>query len=242
MLPDLEHLVHLQSIDNTAEDARRTLEELPARQAALDSRIAEAEAVLSTGKQRLAASQAARRELEKELATVQSRLSKYKDQLMEVKTNREYQAMQNEIATAEREVRTREDRILDHMEAAEEETRLVKDAERQLNEEHAVVTAERRMLEKEREGLEKDLTRLAAEREALRGKIESEALRLFDHIARQRRGIAVVEARDGHCSFCHVRLRPQVFNEIRRNDRIVQCDSCQRILYYNAAANQAASS
>ena len=42
----------------------------------------------------------------------------------------------------------------------------------------------------------------------------------------------VAEARDGICTICHVRLRPQVFNDVRRNEAIVQCESCQRILYY----------
>jgi predicted nucleic acid-binding Zn-ribbon protein len=43
-------------------------------------------------------------------------------------------------------------------------------------------------------------------------------------------------ARDGICTLCHVRLRPQVFNTILRNDQIIQCDSCQRILYFVPAA------
>jgi predicted nucleic acid-binding Zn-ribbon protein len=42
----------------------------------------------------------------------------------------------------------------------------------------------------------------------------------------------VAEARDGVCTLCHVRLRPQVFNEIRRNAQIIQCESCGRILYF----------
>jgi hypothetical protein len=44
--------------------------------------------------------------------------------------------------------------------------------------------------------------------------------------------VAVAEARNGLCTICHVRLRPQVFNEIRRNETIIQCDSCRRILYF----------
>jgi predicted nucleic acid-binding Zn-ribbon protein len=44
--------------------------------------------------------------------------------------------------------------------------------------------------------------------------------------------VAVAEARDGLCTICHVRLRPQVFNEVRKNESIIQCDSCRRILYF----------
>ncbi len=51
----------------------------------------------------------------------------------------------------------------------------------------------------------------------------------------KRQGIVVAEAKDGICTICHVRLRPQVFNEVRRNEAIIHCDSCQRILYFVAA-------
>ena len=54
----------------------------------------------------------------------------------------------------------------------------------------------------------------------------------FELVSRRRNGVGVAEARDGICTICHVRLRPQVFNTVRRNEEIIQCDSCQRILYF----------
>ena len=62
--------------------------------------------------------------------------------------------------------------------------------------------------------------------------VSADALALFERLAHGRRGLAMAEARDGLCTVCHVRLRPQVFNQARRNAGIVQCDSCTRILYY----------
>lgn len=231
MNSDLQHLIQLQDLDLAAERARRRMADIPLDQAALESRVADRIAAVDGVKQRIAASHAARREIEKELAAVQTRLSKFKDQLMAVKTNKEYQAMQHEIATAEHEVRSREDRILEQMEVAEIETKVVKDAEKVFRETEVSVAAERKALDTRRATLEDTISRVSTEREALRLKVGAEALRLFDHLA-QHRGVAVAEARDGHCTICHVRMRPQVFNEIRRNDRVVQCDSCLRILYY----------
>jgi predicted nucleic acid-binding Zn-ribbon protein len=235
MLPELERLVRLQHIETAADTARRRLEALPADHHALDSRLAVSQAALDDAKSRLTASATARRDVEKELAVVQGRLSKFKDQLMEVKTNKEYQAMQKEIATAEREVRSFEDRILDKMEEAESLQSDVKRAEAELKKEQAAVAEARRALDSEREGIEASAARLSADRAALVGEIPPSALALFEHVSRSRRPPAVVEARDGHCSFCHVRLRPQIFNEVRRNDQLIQCDSCQRILYFVAA-------
>src|SRR6186997_3300719 len=115
MHSDLQHLIELQDLDLAAERARRRIAEVPVAQQALDIRVAEKNAAVAAVKARIAADQTIRREVEKELAAVQSRLSKFKGQLMEVKTNKEYQAMQKEMAVAEHEVRSHEDRLLDHM-------------------------------------------------------------------------------------------------------------------------------
>ena len=119
MLPDLKLLIQLQELDSTSERLRRRAADIPAAQAALDTRLAELTGAVASVKERIAASQASRREIEKDLAAVQTRLSKYKDQLMEVKTNKEYHAMQTEITAAEAVVRREEDRLLERMEEAE---------------------------------------------------------------------------------------------------------------------------
>ena len=63
--------------------------------------------------------------------------------------------------------------------------------------------------------------------------MEPRLIALFEQVAKVRKGVAICTAtRDGLCSVCHVRLRPQVFQLVRQNDQIIQCDSCQRILYY----------
>ena len=69
-------------------------------------------------------------------------------------------------------------------------------------------------------------------REARRVDIDRHVLSIFEITAKSRKGVAVAEAKDGLCIICHVRLRPQVFNEVRKNESIIQCDSCRRILYF----------
>ena len=163
---------------------------------------------------------------------MQSRLAKFKDQVMEVKTNREYQAMQREIEVAQTEVRRIEDLILERMIESDDLGQELKRAEQALAAEESAVQDERRALEEEAAALEIELDRLSTVRQSLVAEMPAEILAVFEQIAKARRGIAVAEARDGHCSLCNVRLRPQVFNDIRRNDSILQCDSCQRILYF----------
>jgi predicted nucleic acid-binding Zn-ribbon protein len=108
----------------------------------------------------------------------------------------------------------------------------MKAAEAALKIEQAAVAAERTTLESERSADDVALEKALAERASIVTQVSADALRIFEHVARGRRGLAMAEARDGLCVVCHVRLRPQVFNEVRRNDQLIQCDSCSRILYF----------
>ena len=240
MHPDLEHLIHLQELDSAAERHRRRVADIPVQQAALDARLAERTAALEAVKARIASSQTARREVEKDLAAVQSRLSKFKNQLMEVKTNKEYQAMQKEMSVAEQEISDLETRMLERMEEADGLAIELKAAQTALSSEQTQITRDRQALEQERTTVDEDLARASEERIRVAALVASETLALFERVAHGRRGVAMAEARDGLCTVCHVRLRPQVFNQARRNTDIVQCDSCTRILYFVPVASAAA--
>jgi predicted nucleic acid-binding Zn-ribbon protein len=230
MLPDLERLIDLQHLDTESDDRRKWVAELPDRTAALEARLTERRGLRDAARQALAENQAARRSLEKELAVVQGRLSKFKDQLMEVKTNKEYLAVQHEIAGAQDAVRDFEDRILELLVDADERTAAMAASERRLADEEKAIADERAGLDRDRARVERELAELAERRSSLTGQILPELVRLYASVASTRR-TAVVEVRDGHCTACHVRLRPQLFIELRRSERVFQCESCSRILF-----------
>ena len=232
MHPDLERIIHLQQIEDAAERARRTIADEPARQQQLAAALEAARQALDLERGRLSANQAARREIEKELAMQQARLSKFRDQLMEVKTNREYQAMQKEIETAQHEIRKQEDRLLEQMIEFDEVTLQVKQAEQAHLHHQAANEAERAALAMQLSEAQAAIGRLAAERAALAARISPPMLALFDRVLKYRKISAVAPVRRGRCSACQILIRPQTVNELRRNEIIFQCESCQRILYY----------
>jgi hypothetical protein len=151
---------------------------------------------------------------------------------MEVKTNKEYQAMQKEISVAEEEVSSQETRMLECMEEADALAIELKAAEAALKTDRAEVTRELEQLDAERADIERRLQQTLQERQGLAAQVSRDALGVFERVAHGRKGLAMAEARDGLCTVCHVRLRPQAYNEVRRNDSLIQCDSCQRILYF----------
>ena len=237
MLPDLESLIQLQRLENAATDASAKIEALPGRLDAIEARVAARSREVTSTTQRLAVHKADRQALEKELAQVQTRLTRFKEQLMEVKTNKEYQAMQSEIARGQEEVQRFEDKILERMLEADELTADVRQAEQHLADERGAAQQERASLEAKRTELEKQLARFGDERSQLAGAASASAMSLFETLARQRKGVAVVQAYQGHCTSCQVRLRPQLFNDVRLNQSLVQCESCQRILYFDPNAS-----
>jgi uncharacterized protein len=236
MNADLERLIALQKLVSAEHDATRRLAEEPGRAGAFEERLEAARQHVAAAKERLAANQNARRAIEKDVAVHQGRLSKFRETAMAVKTNEEYHAVQKEIGFAQAEIKTLEDRILELMLEADDLTAVVKGADSELAAEQKSVEADRRAMASEMAALKASLERSAVDRTALVREIDPGALAVFDLVARRRNGVAVAQARDGICTLCHVRLRPQVFNSILRNDQIIQCDSCQRILYYTPAA------
>ena len=232
MHADLERVIALQRLDTAISDARKKLAEGPERERVFTERLDAAKHRVADAKEKLAANHEARRAIEKEVAVHQGRLSKYRDQAMAVKTNQEYHAIQHEIAHAEGEVKKHEDGILERMLEADELTATIKSAEADLASQQKSIEADRKAMQAEHGELQKSLEGLVSERASVVAALDKRVLATYETASAKRQGIAVAEARDGICTICHVRLRPQMFNEVRRNDGIIQCDSCQRILYF----------
>jgi predicted nucleic acid-binding Zn-ribbon protein len=208
------------------------LSDEPDRQRALEARVEEARLKVGAAKERLADNQTARRAIEKDVAMHQGRLSKFREQAMAVKTNQEYHAIQHEIAFADAEVKKLEEKILEGMLEADDLTTAMKASEAALAATVKDADSETRALAAENTELTQSLETIAGERSALTAGLTANVLALFELVARRRNGVAIAEARDGICTICHVRLRPQVFNTVRRNEDILQCDHCNRILYF----------
>jgi len=235
MNADLERLIALQKLDSAADAARKTLAGEPEHAAALDARLEAARQHVAAAKDKLAANKNARAALEKDVAVQQGRLSKFRETAMAVKTNQEYHAVQHEITFAQTEIKKIEDFILERMMESDDFTAALKTAEAELAAETKAVEAERRAVSAGHVEMQASLERIAAERAELIAGLNQNVLATFEAVSRKRNGVAVAEARGGVCTICHVRLRPQVFNTVRRNDSITQCDSCQRILYFASA-------
>lgn len=232
MLASLTSLIALQDVAGRAEDARRRIADAPGRVHALDQLLAGATQALETAKAGLAANQAARRELEKEAAVAQQKVSKYKDQLMEAKDNRQFHALQHEIATFGEEQTRVEGLIIEKMVEGDDLTARVKAAETALANDKKSVAAQKTAIDAEVTELKAALERLTAERAVITAQLPAADVARFDSIFRVRKGVAIAQVTDGLCGACRVRLRPHLYNQLRAGDTIIECESCSRVLYW----------
>lgn len=220
--------------------ASKAIAEAPGRIAALDALLHSATTALATAKQSLTDTQTARRSIDNDLLSANQRLDKYKDQVMAVKTNEQLHAMQHQIKAVEQEVGQHEERVLVNMMKADEVNAEIKKAEAALKAAQAKVASERATIESEATTHQATVAECAVAREKLVASMENKgAVETFQRIAKVR-GTAVARAEGERCTICQVRLRPAVFAEVRKNDSIVQCDSCNRILYFVPPAAPAA--
>jgi len=233
MFPALDSLIRLQHLETQIAEARAAIALHPQRILEADARLSDARAALDAAKKRLADNHDARRALEKDVALYQGRLSKFRDQQSAVKTNREYQALGHEIETAQHDMAAAEERVIERMVEADTVAADVKAAESAFAAQQKQVEAEKRMLADDLASFESALARATQQRADIIKALEPRLVALFEQVARVRKGTAVTTAtREGLCAACHVRLRPTVFQHVRTNDEIIQCESCQRILYY----------
>lgn len=233
MLPDLKLAVRLQDIDNRVAELTKEVSSLPKHIAEIEKKLESHERKLEADRAALTANQKDRKRFEADIQVQQLKISKLKDQMLEAKTNEQYRAFQHEIEYCETEIRRAEDGILDLMTESEPLERNVKTAEGALKQEKTQVDAEKHQARERTAKDQRELDELNADRKSIATQMTPNVLGAYERARKMRRGIGVAEAVDGRCSQCHMALRLQFFQDLKRGERVMQCESCNRILFYN---------
>lgn len=233
MKPEIEAVVRLQSLDDRAAALQKEIAALPKHVTEIERKLDAHIRQLESEKAVLAGNGKRRRDLEDEIKTHEAKISKLKHQMLEAKTNEQYRAFQNEIGWCETEIRKAEDRILDLMGEAEPLEKNVKAAETALASEKQTVEREKEHARQQTASDEQALQQVKAEREALTASIDTKILGIYERARKRWHGTGIADATDGRCAACYMALRPQYFQDLRRGDKVMTCESCSRILYYN---------
>ncbi|MBI1765930.1 MAG: hypothetical protein HYR56_31380 [Acidobacteria bacterium] len=234
MNAELSQLISLQETDL---DIRRLIEEiaaLPSRQEQVERQFADANREFHDLHAEYEAAKAKRRSTEADLEAEQQKHQKFKDDLMKARNEREYTTALREIDVTKKTISALETEILKLMEQVEK-------LEAQVQERTPAMAARRVEVDKEIAEIaasavasEQKLKALQTERQQLFNTLGSEAKSTYQRLSRMRNGIVLAEARDYSCLSCRMKIRPQVFSDIKRAQVIITCESCGRILYFRA--------
>jgi uncharacterized protein len=232
MTSDLQSLIELQQIDSQIAALRAEVAALPKHVAEIEKKLAGSKARVEAAQAAAKADEAARKRHESDIQDQQQKISKYRDQSLNVKTNDEYRALMHEIKFAEDKIAASEDKILEIMVAADTRKEALKKADAELKADTAENDREKEEARKRTAADEKELGELNGKRDGLRSGVSENVLYHYDHVLKSRgSGLAAVYENQ-MCSACSVLLRPQVFQEVMTNQQFMTCDYCKRILYY----------
>jgi predicted nucleic acid-binding Zn-ribbon protein len=235
MNEQLSLLIQLQEIDGRVRAHREDRKRIPEQLAEIERRIETGKAGIEQARQALEDAQKAKRDRDQDLEECGRKVEKLKTRSSEIKTNKEYQAHLKEIETAEQEGKAIEDDILKYMERIDAATAEVAAAEKRSAEESTVIGQERKQLEEDIARVERELAEEERARSELAGRIDADALAEYQRLMGQTNGKVVVEARNESCSGCYMSIPPRTFVLVKKNDGIVGCPNCHRILYYKEA-------
>jgi predicted nucleic acid-binding Zn-ribbon protein len=233
MLPDLKLVIRLQEIDIRLADLAREIAGLPKHIADIEKKLGTHERKLDADRAALAANQKERKKCEGDIQVQQQKASKLKDQMSGAKNNEVFKAFQTEIEFCDKEIRRWEDRILELMGESEPLDKNVKAAEVALKAEKAQVEAEKTLARERTAVHQRAATELQAERANVVREITPATCKQYERVRKGRKGIAVAEVLEGRCNACQMILRLQYYQDVKRSESILFCESCQRILYYN---------
>ena len=230
MLPDIENLLKLQDVDKEIRRLQDEIAELPKRVALIEHKLAGTKAQLDKAQAAVKADEASRRKYDTNINDLRGKISKYRDQSLDVKTNEQYKALLHEIQFAEKEITANEDKILELMVNADARDKEVKAAQAELKAETAEIEKEKEQARQRTAEDEKLSAEAKGKRDQLRSGVREDLLRQYERVSKFR-GSGIAEVLDHKCMGCQVILRPQIYNDVRSGKDVVCCDSCQRILY-----------
>lgn len=171
-------------------------------------------------------------ENENKIKKINENIVKIKERMLEVKNNKEYQAMLKEIETAESSRGDLETEIISMLDELDKLSVLVKKDETILEESRNQYQQKKATLEKDLNAVDSDVLNWEQKRTELQKNIPDELIARYEKIRKRNRGIGVTFVWKAVCNGCHMNIPPQLYNEIQRSDDMFSCPNCNRILYF----------
>ncbi len=233
MRQDLEMLLKLQVIDYDLGELERSKEYLPDMMENLNREIAEATQKLTETTKQISEAKVRQKSLEVEIKAKEGELAKYQQQMMSIKTNKEYDALVAEIDALKGAISARESEVLETMTLVtnlEKEIGAIQEREAQVRENN---TKQLQILQEKIDSIGSKVSTKISSRQEILSTVSRPTLSTYERVRKGRGGRVVVLVRKRACSSCFKALTPKKVQEIKRGDQIITCDNCGCLLYWD---------
>jgi uncharacterized protein len=228
----LAYLIELQKLDLIIGRIIFKKSELPENIVQMDEEFAVFAKSVEESKKKFEELNKLQSEKEDKLRKGIDTLKKTKDRLLEVKTNKEYQAILKEMETIENKNSESEDEIISGLEEIDHMRAEVRAKEKDFETHRSQYEKEKKKIEKEIGQLDRDLHDAEKKTDALRKQIRDELLKRYETIKGRRNGVAVALVWKEVCGGCHMNIPPQMYIELQRSSELLTCPNCNRIVYW----------
>jgi predicted nucleic acid-binding Zn-ribbon protein len=228
----LELLWELQKIDLTLKRIKEERERFPKEMKKLDERENIEKEKIQKEREKIELLEKERKQKERNLNTEQEKIKRAEGRMFEVKTNKEYQALLSEVEAIKEATSREEEEILQILEEIDEFKKDLSKREKEVTTTLEKIEREKKKIQEKMDqgdGLWKEQKE---RREVLSKQVESGLYKLYNTLKEKRQGVGVVNIKDETCQGCFVNVPPQMFIEVQKNNAIIRCPNCNRILYW----------
>jgi hypothetical protein len=220
----------LQRIDIELSQLEKNLREYP-------EKISDYESEIEASRKKLENSKKIKQEIlvnksgiELEILQNEDLIKTADQKLFEIKTHKEYEALQKQIADTKRKNSALEDNLLEQMVKLEGlESRISKEEEELANRENEYTDKIAGFKEKIEE-LKILYPPKIEEKVKIASGLTPDILSIYERV-KKRNGFVLAVARNEVCMGCYMHIPAQLFNEVLTLSRLIQCPSCQKFLY-----------
>lgn len=228
----VEILNKMQGIDDIIGEKQLLTEQLPSQLNTLQSNVQNTKQEMESTKHLLDTNLKEQKLKEIEIQNNKDKIAKYKNQLLTIKTNKEYKALNSEISHLEKKNSDIDDIRVELMVEEENLRNDLKENKQALEKANAELNANENKIRAQIEKVESEIEALKNERNQLAKQLPRSLIKRYASLIKHKNRKAVVFNEKGSCSGCGFKLRPQLIIEINNGEGIFNCENCGRILVY----------
>jgi predicted nucleic acid-binding Zn-ribbon protein len=232
--PTIEKLLILQDRDQKRLSQEHQLSAIPRDVATVEQKIAGEQIAVEAARGELQQLELKKKSLENDIRATGEQMGRYRSQQIQVRKNDEFQALGVEIERAQTAIGALEEQELEVMYAIDAAKKKLSAAGEELKRNVSGHQARIHLLRERETGLHAELQEAQAQVASARVGLDESVLRLYDRLADKPGLPVVVSVHDGKCGGCHLKISSNVESESRKVDKVVTCDQCGRIVYWEA--------